>query len=240
MERSQVEQYNNHAINTVFHEAGGEKVVIFCHGYRSSSIGPNRFFVRAARELAAHGISSLRFDQYGSGNSEGDFFDSSFNDWIATTRDICRQYMKNGYEVALFGQSMGGATVLALGSEMPNVVAIVAWVPDANVDNFHPPESGIVEEGGQIVQSSYWQEAHDMQVGDHLANIHSPVYIVQCTEDEYVDKENRDKIVQNAQPNHIVDTLEGYKHSSWTYEQSRAVIRKSVDFLTKQFDLKKL
>lgn len=235
MENSRIEQYNGHAINTVFHDAGGKRVVVFCHGYRSSSIGPNRFFVRAARQLAAHGISSLRFDQYGSGNSEGDFFNSSFNDWVATAKSICRHYIDIGYEVALFGQSMGGSTVLVVGSEMPELTAIVAWVPDASADDFNAPDSGVIEENGQIVQASFWQEAHDMKVGDRLVDIQAPTYIIQCTADEYVDEKNRNKIIQNAQPHHTVVNLEGYSHSSWTYEQSEVIIGESVDFLVNHF-----
>lgn len=235
MENSRIEQYNGHAINTVFHDAGGKRVVVFCHGYRSSSIGPNRFFVRAARQLAAHGISSLRFDQYGSGNSEGDFFNSSFNDWVATAKSICRHYIDIGYEVALFGQSMGGSTVLVVGSEMPELTAIVAWVPDASADDFNAPDSGVIEENGQIVQAFFWQEAHDMKVGDRLVDIQAPTYIIQCTADEYVDEKNRNKIIQNAQPHHTVVNLEGYSHSSWTYEQSEVIIGESVDFLVNHF-----
>ena len=230
-----MQSYNGHNIATVFHDAGRKKIVIFCHGYRSSSIGPNRYFVRAARKLADHGISSLRFDQYGSGNSEGDFFDSSFNDWVATTKAIVQDYVDHGYTVALFGQSMGGSTVIVAAADLSNLRAIVSWVPDASVDDFHAPDGGVIEEGGQIVRSLYWQEAHDARVGDRLPDIKSPAYIVQCTADEYVDRANREKLIKNAQPQHTVENFEGYKHSSWTYEQSEDIIAKSVDFLVKHF-----
>lgn len=233
MESTQLQNYNKHNIATVSHDAGHKKIVIFCHGYRSSTIGPNRFFVRAARKLADHGISSLRFDQYGSGNSEGDFYDSSFNDWVATTKAIVEEYTNRGYAVALFGQSMGGSTVLAAAADLGSLRAIVSWVPDASVDDFHAPESGVIEEGGQIVRSSYWQEAHDARVGDRLPDIKVPAYIVQCTADEYVDQANREKLIKNALPQHTIENFEGYKHSSWTYEQSEDIIVKSVDFLVK-------
>ena len=228
MESTQLQSYKGHNIATFFHDAGGKKVVIFCHGYRSSTIGPNRFFVRAARKLAEHGISSLRFDQYGSGNSEGDFFDSSFNDWVATTKTIVQDYAGRGYTVALFGQSMGGSTVVVAAADLSNLCAVVAWVPDASVDEFHAPDSGIIEESGQIVQASYWQEAHDAHVGDRLPDVKAPAYIVQCTADEYVDQANREKLIKNAQPRHMIENFEGYKHSSWTYEQSEDIITRSV------------
>lgn len=77
-EITQDQNFNGHRIATAFHDANTKSIVIFCHGYRGTNAGPNRFFVTVAHQLAEQGISSLRFDQYGSGNSEGDFFDSSF------------------------------------------------------------------------------------------------------------------------------------------------------------------
>ena len=210
-------------------------MVVFCHGYRSSTIGPNRFFVRVARKLAENNISSLRFDQYGSGNSDGDFFNSSFNDWVATAKTIAQDYLNKDYRVALFGQSMGGSTVIVAASDLSKLTSMVAWVPDASVDEFQAPESGVIEESGQIVQASYWQEAHDARVGERLPQVKAPSYIVQCTADEYVDQRNRDVLMKNARPHHKIDNFEGYKHSSWTYEQSEDIINKSVDFLTKSF-----
>jgi len=235
MESTQTRKYNGHDIATVFHDTNSKDIVIFCHGYRSSTIGPNRFFVRAARKLAEHNISSLRFDQYGSGNSEGDFFDSSFADWVATTKVIAQDYLDIGYRVALLGQSMGGSTVIVAASELSALTSMVAWVPDASVDEFQTPESGVIEESGEIVTASYWQEAHDVNVGERLLRIEAPSYIVQCTADEYVNQMNRDVLTRNAQPQHMVDKFDGYTHSSWTYRQSEDIIAKSVDFLVRSF-----
>lgn len=234
-EITQDQNFNGHRISTTFHDADSKSIVIFCHGYRGTNAGPNRFFVVAARQLAKQGISSLRFDQYGSGNSEGDFFDSSFLDWIETTKAVAGNYLKQGYKVALFGQSMGGAAVMAVGFELQNFSAIVAWSPDPNVEKFISPQNGIIEETGQIVQARFWQEAHDVKVADKLSSIKIPMYIVQCTADEYVDEQNRNAITKNAQPNHKVENFEGYSHSKWTFEQSKEIIDKSVSFLVECF-----
>lgn len=230
-EITQDQNFNGYRISTVLHDADSKNIVIFCHGYRGTSAGPNRLFVTVARQLAKQGIFSLRFDQYGSGNSEGDFFDSSFLDWIKTTKAIAENYIKQGYKVALFGQSMGGATVIATGFELPNLSAIVAWSPDPNVEKFIPPENGIIEENGQIVQVRFWQEAHDAKVADKLSLIKTPMYIVQCTADEYVDEQNRNAIIKNVQLNHKVENFEGYYHSKWTFEQSNEIIDRSINFL---------
>lgn len=226
-----IEEFNGHKIATAFHDGGTKNIVIFCHGYRGTSVGPNRFFVRAADKLTAKGISSLRFDQYGSGNSEGDFFNSSFNDWVKTTKEISKSYLDRGFQVALFGQSMGGATVIAVGSEIPGLTAVVAWVPDPNVEDFNQPINGYIEEGGQRVQAAYWQEAHDAKVADKLASLKAPAFIVQCTADEYVNEANRKAVLDNAQSNHQVTDFEGYTHSNWTYDRAEEIINRSVDFI---------
>jgi len=234
-EFTQDQNFNGHRISTAFHDSGSKSIVIFCHGYRGTNIGPNRFFVTVARQLAEQGISSLRFDQYGSGNSEGDFFDSSFFDWAKTVKTIAENFFKLRYKVALFGQSMGGAVVISVGSELSNLSAVVAWCPDPNVEKFVAPENGIIEESGQIVQSRFWQEAHDARIADKLSLIKTPVYIVQCTADEYVDEQNRNAIAKNAQPKHHVENFEGYPHSKWTYEQSKEIIDRSANFLVQCF-----
>jgi len=227
--------YNNHRIATTFHDAGGRNIVIFCHGFRGSSIGPSRYFVKIARKLAENDISSLRFDQYCSGNSDGDFIDSSFADWILTTKKIAQGYLDQGYKVALFGQSMGGAAVIAASAAILELTAAVAWVPDPNIDEFTPDTRGFVEEGGQLVQNSFWQEAHEAKVADKLAKIKIPMYIVQCTADEFVDEANRKAIQEFAQPNHQVDIFDGYRHSQWSFEQSEIVINRTVDFIVQKF-----
>jgi esterase/lipase len=235
METVEAREFNGHMLAMVFHDAGEKKLVVFCHGFRGTAVGPNRFFVRAARKLAEQGISSLRFDQYGSGNSEGEFIDSSFNDWVATVREVVKEYADKKYKIALFGQSMGGAAVIVAAADMPGLRAVVAWVPDPNVEPFHHAEDEVMEEGGQLVKAKYWKEAHEARVGDKFSAIKAPTYVVQCTADEYVDQQNRDVFYAKARPYQKIDTFDGYSHSSWSYEQSEDIINKSVAFVVEAF-----
>jgi esterase/lipase len=239
-ETTQDKNLNGRRIATVLHDAGGKNIVIFCHGFHGTNIGPSRFFVRTARRLAERGISSLRFDQYGSGNSEGDFLDSRFSDWVKMIQTIAEDYMKNGYRVALFGQSMGGSAAIVAAAALPKLSALVAWAPDPNIDKFAGVEDEITEEGGQRVRTRFWQEAHDAHVAETFALLKAPAYIVQCTADAYVNKENRDALIKNAQPHHSVENLEGYAHAIWTYDQSEEIIEKSVRFLEEYLKGEKL
>ncbi len=222
-------------IAVAFHVAPSKKLVIFCHGFISSKIGPRRFFVRVARQLQERGICSLRFDQYGSGDSEGDFFDSSFNDWIATTKTFVRHYRDDGYQVALLGQSMGGAIVLAVAGDLgADVASVVAWAPDPSVDDLLD-DGEWSEEGGQRVQRQYWQEAHDARIVERFRAITTPTLVFFATADDYVSAENRQAISDMRQPHQRIELLEGWPHSAWTFDQATQVIDQSADFLVAHF-----
>jgi dienelactone hydrolase len=140
-------------------------------------------------------------------------------------------YIKQGRKVILFGQSMGASTVIAVGAELSDVTAVVAWVPDANVDYMDIPESGYFEEDGQLVQMEFWTESQDAKIGDKLKTMKAPAYIVQCSKDEYVSTDNHMAIIDNVQTNHKLEMFQDYSHSSWSYEQATDIIDKSVQFV---------
>lgn len=216
---------------TARHEEDGAAVVVFCHGFRGERTGPNRVFVTVARRLATLGISSLRFDQYGSGDSEGSFVDSSFADWVDTIRVLAQQEADRGRRVALFGQSMGASAALCAAADLP-LSAVVAWVPDASVDAFVPDPRGVVEEGGQLVGNAFWEEAHAADVPGRFAAVAAPCHLVFGTEDAYVSVQNREALTGLVKPVDVVDVLDGYPHSAWTVEQAERVIDRSIGFLS--------
>jgi len=224
-----------HRLASAFHAAPGKRVVICCHGFLGSKLGPQRLFVRLARQLQSRGIAALRFDQYGSGDSPGDFFDSSFDDWIATTTALARRYRDDGYQVALLGQSMGGATALAVAGDLGRAVAaVVAWVPDPSVDPM-PPGSDWSEEGGQRVRRRYWREAHDADIVGRFRAIAAPTLVFLATADAYVSEENRRALIAARREHQRIELLTGWPHSAWTYDQATRVIAQSVDFLVASF-----
>ena len=230
-ERHETQLINGHRIATAFHDGGGTDVVVFCHGFKGVKTGPNRHFVRAARLLAERGISSLRFDQYASGDSEGEFEDSSFNDWIATTRAIVEDYLAAGNRVALFGQSMGGCASIAVAADVPAIAALVAWSPGANIEPFVPSPTGFMEEGGQIVRDAYWREAHEARIAEKLALVRCPAYVVLGIADHLVDASNRQALIDRAQAHHRIEVIEGLAHSAWSAAQGEEIIGRSCAFL---------
>lgn len=80
---------------------------------------------RVSRALAARGISVLRFDFTGLGNSDGDFENTTFS---SNVDDLCAaaEWLKQEYEAPelLVGHSLGGAAVLRAAARLEGVRAV--------------------------------------------------------------------------------------------------------------------
>lgn len=212
------------------HTAAGDAVVLFCHGFRGEKTGPDRTFVTAARRLARLGISSVRFDQYGSGDSAGEFLESRFSDWVATIHALGTELAQDGGRLVLWGQSMGASASICAAADL-SPAAVVAWVPDASIDEFHPGPDGYVEEHGQRVANEYWEQAHAADIAGSLRRVAAPCYLFFGTVDDYVSPANRTALTSATKPDDVVDIFEGYPHSAWTTEQADDITTRSIDFI---------
>jgi len=97
---------------------------LFAHCFTCSKDNPAA--ARIALALADRGIAVLRFDFTGLGNSQGDFsntnFSSNLQDLLAAAR-----YLEQHYAAPelLIGHSLGGAAVLAVAQDLPQVNAVI-------------------------------------------------------------------------------------------------------------------
>ena len=86
--------------------------------------------LRAARTIAADlartGIAVLRFDFTGLGSSEGEFASTNFTSNVADLI-AAADYLRDHYQApsVLIGHSLGGAAVLAVAGQIPEVAAVV-------------------------------------------------------------------------------------------------------------------
>jgi alpha-beta hydrolase superfamily lysophospholipase len=126
---------------------------------------------------------------------------------------------------------MGAAVAIVVGSELPEVAAMVAWAPSLGIGDLTQTTNDYVEIAGQRVQAAYWQEARDAKVADKLSLLKAPALILHCAADEYVDEASRKIISDSAQPRHEVVNLEGFGHGNWTHDQAEEIVRRSVDFI---------
>ena len=213
-----------------------KKIVIMSHGFRGSSLGPARTFVNFAKILTDNNYSVLRFDQPNCGNSEGDFIDSSFNEWISTTTFFANKYLKLGYKVVLLGQSMGATTTMAVTAQKNiegKIPCIILWVPGP-VSDFNKPTDVIYEEEGQKYKGVFWQEAKDTDFFACLDKFKGAIHLVYGEKDRYVSQEQRNQVIEKVKAKkQPVMILKDQDHSPWEYELAQNVYEQELRFIKK-------
>lgn len=213
---------------------GSKKLVLMSHGFRGTSCGPARQFIDFATLLNNNGISAVRFDQPHSGNSEGNYLQSSFNEWVQTTTYFAKKYLKAGYQVILMGQSMGASTSVIASTQLElkdKISALLLWVPDpkstAIVDS-----DRIYEEGGQKYYGKFWQEARDSDFFSCLEQFEGKIHLVYGENDRYIEPELRQRVIDLAKKKGAkVDVLAGEDHSPWKCENAQEIMKKHINLL---------
>src|SRR5579884_4035510 len=91
-----------------------QPAVVFFHGFTGDRMESHWIFIKCARALAREGIASLRFDFYGSGESEGTFEEATHQKGIDPGR------------LGLCGLSLGGC-IAACVAHASRAKALVLW-----------------------------------------------------------------------------------------------------------------
>ena len=214
-------------------EPSDKKIVIMSHGFRGTNTGPARTFVDFSRILNENGFSTLRFDQPNSGNSEGDYLDSSFNEWIETIIYFADKFLDKGYKVILLGQSMGAAATLDAASKMENKIpCVVLWVPGVNEGDFNGEANEVFEEAGQKYQGKFWLESRKADFFKCLDNYKGNIHLVYGEKDRYISQELRNRVIEKvkekSQPFMI---LKGQNHSPCEYDVCQKVYQEELEFI---------
>ncbi|RPI00796.1 MAG: alpha/beta fold hydrolase [Calditrichaeota bacterium] len=177
----------------IHHQTRGDQLLIMCHGFTGNKCENKRLFVDAARTFVQEGLNVIRFDFYGSGDSEGDFADSLVSTNIANLRDVIAWGLANGFaHIAVLGLSMGAATTILTVADQP-VEAVVLWstVPDMKqlfnsyVDQAIDKVAHIefVEHDGWRLRTDFIRDAVQYDIYKAFAALTIPKLVVQGTAD---------------------------------------------------------
>jgi hypothetical protein len=104
--------------------------VVLCHPFGQEFVLAHRAFHGFARLLAEAGFATLRFDWWGTGDSQGDLEDARLETW---TRDVAlamrtvRERVKCD-DVALAGMRLGATLAALAGADAP-LAALLLWDP---------------------------------------------------------------------------------------------------------------
>jgi alpha-beta hydrolase superfamily lysophospholipase len=176
----------------------GSRWVVFCHGFTGHRLGPGYLFVQLSRALGRAGISSLRFDFTGAGESEGPFremtVDSMRSDLLSAARLVHRRHLPSS--LILLGHSLGGMiAALECAAIKPDGLVLLSPVADAqglikrreSIVTAGPNADGLFENGPHEMALAFLDGLKSIDpvaaVTDHLKG---PLLLIQGDSDPSV------------------------------------------------------
>jgi pimeloyl-ACP methyl ester carboxylesterase len=218
-------------------------MVVFLHGYTGHKNENGYFFKYLSFALAEKGISSLRFDYYGNGDSDGYFsdftFDTTHNDALAIL-DLAYR-LNNQKKVILFGFSMGGALASRVSLERMNEIEkLVLASPAANMAQIvlgsymvRKEEKGKgVDMGGYYLSKKTVDSFQKVDYYEGCETFTKPVLIIHATKDAAVPlsfSKKYSEMYPNCQYHIIDDSTHCYTSVAW-----REMVKQYlIDFIEK-------
>ena len=139
--------------------------LVYLHGWAGYRIGPHQMFTKMARRAEALGLTSLRFDFRGRGDSEGPSSEATLStmiaDAVAATEFITRETGLR--HVALIGDCSGSEVAIGAGPLHPAIRAQVLWsAPIVAGDRVHTNRAKgqaiVGEYARKLLRRETWQK----------------------------------------------------------------------------------
>ena len=225
---------------------GGPGVVLF-HGFTGDRMESHWLFVKCSRALARAGIASLRFDFYGSGESEGEFSEVTLQGEIADARSAIeffrRQKGINPERIGLLGLSLGGAIAASVAGPA-RVAALALWSALAHPAELRalaetaaspiPDGDGAREYSGHLVSSQFLENIEKVEPLKAVGHFKGPTLIIHPEKDEYLPVSHAEGYFQaSAAAIKEKAVIPGADHTFTSVAWEREVIERTVDWFVK-------
>ncbi|KHO62926.1 alpha/beta hydrolase [Thermoanaerobacter sp. YS13] len=246
--------YNGKTLRGMMHLPDGIQgkvpMVAIFHGFTGNKMEPHFIFVKLSRQLEKVGIGSIRFDFYGSGESDGDFSEMTFSGELEDARQIIKfiknEPMADVENIGILGLSMGGAVAGVIASELKEEIKVlVLWAPAFNMPELILEQSksadekmlgmlereGIIDIGGLALSKEFIDDLIKLNIFELSKGYDKPVLIVHGTEDAAVKYEVSDKILEEVYKGNAKRiTIEGADHTFNKLEWEKKAIEESINF----------
>jgi len=218
--------------------------VVFFHGFTGDRMESHWMFVKCSRALAQAGVASLRFDFYGSGESDGEFREMTLSREIADGRGavtILRgQTGIDPERVGLLGLSMGGAVAATLAPSV-QAKAVVLWSALAHTARLRdlikqsvrkiPGKPAAMEYDAREINPRFIEDALKVEPIRHLARYKGPTLIIHPEKDEVVPASHARDFFQAAGAEaKEVAIIAGADHVYTSFPWEQEVIARSVEW----------
>lgn len=221
--------------------------VVFFHGFTGDRMESHWLFVKCSRALAEAGVASLRFDFYGSGESEGSFSEVTLQSEISDAQGAVdffrRQKGIDPDRLGLLGLSLGGAIAATIAAPS-RCQALVLWAALAHPVELRklaaeqakelPGAGGALEYNGHIVSSRLLEDVDGVDPLKGIAAFGGPTLIIHPERDELLPRSHPDDLFRSSGATvkeRVI--IAGADHTFTSVAWEREVISRSVDWLAR-------
>jgi len=231
----------------------GEKTpgIVMFHGFTGNKTEAHRLFVQVARSLCKSGFTVLRFDFRGSGDSDGEFEDTTLpgevSDAEAALTFLMRQRSVDRERVGVIGLSMGGrvATILASKDERVKFAILysaalsplrekfLSQMDKSKLERLNLGEAVEVSNGWYL-KKDFFDTIDYVIPFEVMGGIKIPMLIVHGDRDFVVPLEEAEKgysIIKGLNDKNELYIVEGGDHTFSKKEHTLKVIDKTLNWL---------
>ncbi|HHV44548.1 MAG TPA: alpha/beta fold hydrolase [Firmicutes bacterium] len=228
--------------------------VVLFHGFTGTKVESHRLFVKMAEYLASLGLAALRFDFRGSGDSEGNFEDTTvseeISDALVAVDVLAQQPGIDQTRIGVIGLSLGGAVAACTTRRHPMISATVLWSAVADFqetsisNNVRANAIPIVEIdgrrcydfGGNLVGEEFFADLSLHDPPRELAQSSAKVLIIHGDQDQTVPASHSQtylKALEQAGKAATLKIIPGASHTYTSYHHEQEVINLTGQWLQK-------
>ena len=223
-----------------------KKGIILCHGLGGNKTENRRLFVEAARKFTRVGYATLRFDFYGSGDSEGDFSETTITTQIQNLKDAIGFLYGEGCEkICVLGLSLGAAISILTLPQKP-VEALITWsavsdfkklfdvlAPEQLKENKNALEHFVYN--GWILKRAFWNDALSHDIQKNFKQLKMSKLILQGDADEEAFVDGMRDFMNNAYPPCDFYVIPGAGHTFQGVHYTKKLLSVTTQWLKRHF-----
>jgi len=200
-------------VATIHHPAGGDRWLVFCHGFLSDKSGS---YERRCRRAVAEGYDAIRFDFRGCGDSDGTFLDQTLTHKLDDLAAVLAYFDPGSY--ALFGSSFGGKVAFHAAVTDDRVEAVATRAPVTKNCAFASYRERVKREGvcefpdGRRIDGRFFDDLDEYPFEAVADTLSCPVAMVHGGDDESVPIEHSFAAAQTLDTDVLIEKVAGEGH----------------------------
>src|SRR3989344_5494437 len=216
--------------------------IAIVHGFGGSKEDFN--IIDWCNHLALHGVAALRFDLSGSGESQGNFEDSLFSQWVNDAK-IALFQLESFKEIdktrlGIAGFSLGGSVALIAGAEDKRVKAVAGLSPALE---FNPLDVLVkrrlvrartenrIEMQGFLLKKQFFEDRMDYTPMQAVEKLGKPLLLLVGANDVIVEPETVKKAFERAKQPKLLELIQGADHLYLLH--NKEVAQKLLEFMSR-------